>query len=808
MSADAPLDFAIPDEMPVLPLREFVVFPYMVLPLFISRERSIAAVEDALSGDRLVLLAAQRNAELEAPEPDDLHSVGTVAMVMRILRMPDGRVKALVQGLAKARIETFVENDPAMWAQVSALPPDPDEDWCVEAEALMRTVRTRVEELLPLKNLPPEVLSITANVHEPGRLADLVASNLKLRMSEAQEVLEVVDPIARLRKIDSLLRRELDVSTMQAEIQSQAKDEISRGQREHYLREQLRAIQSELGEVDQRMEELAEYRDKLEEASLPAEAYEETMRQLGRLERMHPDGPEAQVVRSYLEWITDLPWARTSPDRLDLVNARTILDEDHAHLDAIKERILEFLGVRKLREDSRGSILCFTGPPGVGKTSLGRSIARAMGREFVRISLGGVRDEAEIRGHRRTYVGAMPGRVIQGLKQAGTRNPVFVLDEIDKLGADYRGDPSSALLEVLDPEQNCRFSDHYLNVPFDLSGVFFIATANMIDRVPGPLRDRMEVIRLPGYTPEEKVEITRSYLIPRQLEESGLPQDRIRWSDPAVRSIITDYTFEAGVRELERKVGAICRKAARRAAEGNTKGLRIDGRTLDKYLGPPRYASDAPSDEPEIGVCNGLAWTEAGGDVLRVEAASTRGRGLVLTGQLGDVMKESGQTALTWVRSKLGDFGLDESLFIRREVHVHVPAGAIPKDGPSAGVTMATALASLATGIAARADVAMTGEVTLRGRVLPVGGVREKALAALRAGITTMVIPEKNLIDLREVPAELARRIAFVPVTHMDEVLDAVLERPPAGRRRSGSRRAPGRAARAAATAKGNGRSR
>ncbi len=802
MSADAPLDFAIPDEMPVLPLREFVVFPYMVLPLFISRERSIAAIEDALAGDRLVLLAAQRNAELENPDPDDLHNIGTVAMVMRILRMPDGRVKALVQGLAKARIETFVENDPAMWAQVTGIPPDPDEDWCVEAEALMRTVRTRVEELLPLKNLPPEVLSITANVHEPGRLADLVASNLKLRMSEAQEVLEVIDPIARLRKVDALLRRELDVSTMQAEIQSQAKEEITRGQREHYLREQLRAIQSELGEVDQRVEELVEYRDKIEEASLPAEAYEESMRQLGRLERMHPDGPEAQVVRSYLEWVTDLPWARTSPDRLDLVNARAILDQDHAHLDGIKERILEFLGVRKLREDSRGSILCFTGPPGVGKTSLGRSIARAMGREFVRISLGGVRDEAEVRGHRRTYVGAMPGRIIQGLKSAGTRNPVFVLDEIDKLGADYRGDPSSALLEVLDPEQNCRFSDHYLNVPFDLSSVFFIATANMIDRVPGPLRDRMEVIRVPGYTPEEKVEITKSYLIPRQLEESGLPQDRIRWSEPAVRSIITDYTFEAGVRELERQVGSICRKAARRAAEGDTKSVRVDRRTLDKYLGPPRHASEVPLETPEVGVCNGLAWTEAGGDVLRVEAASTRGSGLVLTGQLGDVMKESGQTALTWVRSKLEEYGLDESLFVRREVHVHVPAGAIPKDGPSAGVTMATALASLATGIAVRSDVAMTGEVTLRGRVLAVGGVREKALAALRSGITTMVLPEKNMIDLREVPAELARKIEFIPVTHMDDVLDAVLERPPVARRRGGSRRTPTRATRAAATAK------
>jgi ATP-dependent Lon protease len=510
---------------------------------------------------------------------------------------------------------------------------------------------------------------------------------------------------------------------------------------------------------------------------------------------MHPDAPEAQVVRSYLEWMVDLPWDTASPDRLDLANARAILDEDHAHLDGIKERILEFLGVRKLREDTRGSILCFSGPPGVGKTSLGRSIARAMGREFVRISLGGMRDEAEIRGHRRTYVGALPGRILQGLKQAGTRNPVFVLDEIDKLGADYRGDPSSALLEVLDPEQNGAFSDHYLNVPFDLSGVFFIATANLIDSVPGPLRDRMEVIRVPGYTAEEKTAIARSFLVPRQTEQAGLPQDRIRWSDAAVRQIVTDYTFEAGVRELERKVGAICRKAARRAAEGDTRGLRVDRRTLPKYLGPPRHRSDGPDASGEVGVANGLAWTEAGGDLLQIEAASTRGNGLVLTGQLGDVMKESGQTALTWVRSQLADFGLDEGVLSRREIHVHVPAGAIPKDGPSAGVTMATALASLATGIAVRPDIAMTGEVTLRGRVLPVGGVREKALAALRLGIRTMLLPAKNMVDLREVPAELARRMEFVPVTHMDEVLELALERQP-GKGRRPARRAPSRARR------------
>lgn len=786
-------DFGIPDELPILPLREFVVFPYMVLPLFVSRERSIAAVEDALAGDRLVLLTAQRNPDVEDPDADDLHRVGTVAMVMRILRLPDGRVKALVQGLTKARIDSFVDGEPATWAAVSALPEEVDEEWSIEAEALMRTVRSRVEELLPLKNLPPEVLSITANVFEPGRLADLVASNLKLRLGEAQEVLEVLDPIARLRKVDALLRRELEVTTMQAEIQSQAKEEISRSQRENYLREQLRAIQAELGESDPRMEESTEYRIKIEEAGLPPEPLEEALKQLRRFERMHPDGPEAQVVRSYLEWMTDLPWSRTSPDRIDLVQAREILDQDHAHLETIKDRILEFLGVRKLRADSRGSILCFVGPPGVGKTSLGRSIARAMGREFVRISLGGVRDEAEIRGHRRTYVGALPGRIIQGLKQAGTSNPVFMLDEIDKLGNDYRGDPSSSLLEVLDPEQNANFSDHYLNVPFDLSGVFFVATANQLDTVPSPLRDRMEVIRVPGYTPEEKLEIARSFLVPRQVEEAGLPADRIQWSDPALSTIVTDYTYEAGVRGLERQIASICRKAARRAAEGDESPVRADKRSLAKHLGPPRYLHDEFGEHGEIGVSNGLAWTEAGGDVLRVEAATTRGRGLVLTGQLGDVMKESGYAALTWARSRAAELGGDATRLERNEVHIHVPAGAIPKDGPSAGVTMATAMISLATGVPLRPNVAMTGEVTLVGKILPVGGIREKALAALRAGISTVILPERNLADVKEIPREAARRIHFIGVSHMDEVLEAALDgKLPGPKRsvRSGSTRA------------------
>jgi ATP-dependent Lon protease len=787
--------FTVPDELPVLPLRELVVFPYMVLPLFVAREHSIAAVEDALAGDRLVLLLAQREGDVEEPEPDDLYRIGTVAMVMRIMRMGDGRAKVLVQGLAKARVEAFLEHERARWVRVSALPADEDADWCVEAEALIRTVRGRVEELLPLKNLPPEILSVTANVHEAGRLADLVASHLRLRPAEAQDLLEIVDPLVRLRRVDSLLRRELDVTTVQAEIQSQAQVEMDRGQREAYLREQLRAIQSELGETDPRVEEAEEYRVKIDEMGMPDEALAEAQRQARRLERMHPDGPEAHVLRSYLDWMVELPWSLESPDRLDLGNAKAILDEDHAHLTGIKDRILEYLGVRKLRGDSRGPILCFVGPPGVGKTSLGRSIARAMGREFVRISLGGVRDEAEIRGHRRTYVGAMPGRIIQSLKQAGTCNPVFMLDEIDKLGADFRGDPSSALLEVLDPEQNVHFSDHYLNVPFDLSRVMFIATANLLDSIPVPLRDRMEVIRIPGYTPEEKVEIARSFLIPHQMKEHGLPVDRIRWSDAAVMRIVSDYTREAGVRNLERQIAAVCRKSARRAAEGDASNVNVNRRTVDRLLGPPLYLDEAPSKVGEVGTANGLAWTESGGEVLTIEATLTRGKGLVLTGQLGEVMKESGHAALTYARGRGSDLGFDEALFSRHEVHVHVPAGAVPKDGPSAGIAIATAIVSIATRRVVRADVAMTGEVTLRGRVLPVGGVREKSLAALRAGITRVILPRKNMQDLHEIPAELKRRITFIPVDCMDDVFEEALEPVAERRRRS---RAPARGAAAA----------
>ena len=770
----------LPEELPVLALREFVVFPYMVLPLFVSRERSIAAIEDALASDRLLLLVAQRNPDSIDPDPDDLYQTGTVAMIMRSQRMPDGRLKILVQGLGKARIDSVIENCESLRVRASSIEMQDEsaEEWTVEGEALVRAVRAHVEELLPLKNLPPEVLSITTNVQNPNRLADLVASNLRLRLEEAQEVLEIQDSLARLRKVDSLLRRELEVSSIQAEVRSSAQDELSRDHREDFLREQLRAIQNELGEADPRAEEFDEYRLKVEEANLPGETREEAFRQLRRLERMHPDGPEAQVVRNYLDWVVELPWDRCSPDRIGLEEARGILDKDHAHLSIVKDRILEFLSVRKLRQDLRGPILCFVGPPGVGKTSLGRSIANSMGREFVRVSLGGVRDEAEIRGHRRTYVGALPGRIIQGLKQAGTRNPVMMLDELDKLGNDFRGDPSAALLEVLDPEQNCAFSDHFLNTPFDLSKVLFIATANILDTIPAPLRDRMEVIRLSGYTPEEKIEIATQYLIPRQIEEHGLTLERISFTRSAVAGLCSEYTYEAGVRDLERQVAAICRKVARRMAEGDDSKVVVNTRSLDKLLGAPPFARDEAMEESEIGLVNGLAWTEAGGEVLSLEANLSHGRGLLLTGHLGDVMKESGQTALSYVRSILSEIGVSERDFARQQVHVHVPAGATPKDGPSAGVAIATAIASLAAGIRVRSDVAMTGEVTLRGRVLPVGGVREKALAALRMGITTIVIPERNVSDLRDIPKELKKRIEFIPVRQMREVLDVVLTEP------------------------------
>ena len=773
-------ELTIPEVLPLLPVRDIVVFPYMILPLFVGRDKSVAAVDAALSRDRLIFLATQKDVSKEDPEPDDIYSVGTVAMIMRMLKLADGRVKVLVQGMVKARLTGFPSVDPYFAARVERLEESPPPEVTLENEALMRMVRDQLAQLMQLgKNFPPEVSVVLDNIEDPGSLADLIASNLGLKVAKAQELLEVVDALERLRKVKDVLANELEVATVQNRIQSQAKEEMGKSQREYYLREQLRAIQAELGEADPRAEEIAELRQKLEAAGLPKEARAEADKQLRRLETMHPEAAEYSMLRTYMDWLVDLPWSHATRDNLDLKKARKVLDEDHFNLEKVKERILEFLAVRKLKKDMKGPVLCFVGPPGVGKTSLGKSIARALGRQFVRISLGGVRDEAEIRGHRRTYVGALPGRVLQSIKQAGTCNPVFMLDELDKIGADFRGDPSAALLELLDPEQNHAFSDHYINLPFDLSKVLFIATANVLDSIPSALKDRLEVIRLSGYSTEEKLSIATRYLVPRQLKENGLKAKDARFSEKALLKLITEYTLEAGLRNLERQVGSVCRKIARRFAEGNKKSVLVSETAVAGFLGPPRYLPEEELRESEIGVATGLAWTEAGGEILLVEVSTMKGKGdLTMTGHLGEVMKESAQAALSYARAHATELGIDANFLEGTSVHIHVPAGAIPKDGPSAGVTMATALISALSGRRVSKDVAMTGEITLRGKVLPIGGLKEKVLAAVRAHIGTIIIPERNTRDLEEIPPHLRKKVRFVSASTMDEVLAAALEDP------------------------------
>ena len=774
-------ELKIPDTLPLLPVRDVVVYPYMIIPLFVGREISISAVDWALSRDRLIFLATQKDIADEEPSPDEIYPVGTVAMIMRMLKLPDGRVKILVQGLAKARITEFVESKPFFSVRVDRIIEPVVVETSLETEAFLRTIKEQITKITSLgKSISSEVTVILENMQDPGSLADLIASNIGLKVEEAQKLLEIIDPIERLKKVSEYLNKEIELLSMQARIQSAAKEEMGKTQRDYFLREQLRAIQQELGEADARSEEMTDLRKAIEDAKMPATAEKEALKQLGRLEQMHPDAAESNMLRTYLDWLVELPWSKSTKDVLDIKRARTILDEDHYYLEKIKDRILEFLAVRKLKKKMKGPILCFVGPPGVGKTSLGKSIARAMGRKFLRISLGGVRDEAEMRGHRRTYVGALPGRIIQGLKQGGSNNPVFMLDEIDKLGSDFRGDPSSALLEILDPEQNHAFSDHYINLPFNLSNVMFIATANQIDPVPSALRDRMEVIRLSGYTEEEKLEISKRYLVPRQITENGISEDLVSFSDEAIKAIISKYTREAGLRNLEREIGSICRKIARKVAEGKKTRTVITAATIAKYLGPPKYLREMEMESNEIGVATGLAWTPVGGEVLFVEATVMKGKGgLTLTGQLGDVMKESAQAALSFIRSKTGEFGLSDDFFTNLEIHVHVPAGAIPKDGPSAGITMATALVSALTKIAVRRDVAMTGEITLRGRVLPIGGLKEKMLAAIRAGITTIIIPEQNKKDLDEIPNHILKKIKIVSAANIDEVLKLALEKYP-----------------------------
>ncbi|MDA8240370.1 MAG: endopeptidase La [Nitrospiraceae bacterium] len=767
----------IPDSLPVLPVRDIVVFPYMIIPLFVGREISIKAIDHALSSNRMILLLTQKDLSIENPTVNDLYTIGTVGMIMRMLKLPDGRVKILVQGLAKARVKGFTQPGPFFTADIEKLEEVKPESLSIEEEAQIRSVKEQLDKAVSYgKTILPDIMVVIENLDDPGRLADLVASNLGLKAEQAQEIMEIVDPVLRLKRVSEILSREIELLIVQQKIQSEARGEIDKTQREYFLREQLKAIQKELGDIDERAEEAREFRKKIEDAKMPEKVLKEAEKQLKRLEKMHPDSAEAATIRTYLDWLVEIPWAKSTKDNLDIKIAKKVLNEDHYDLEKVKERILEYLSVRKLKEKMKGPILCFIGPPGVGKTSLGRSIARSLGREFVRMSLGGVRDEAEIRGHRRTYVGALPGRIIQGIKQAGKNNPVFMLDEIDKIGMDFRGDPSSALLEVLDPEQNFSFTDHYLSVPFDLTNVMFITTGNLADTIPGPLRDRMEIIYLSGYTSEEKLGIAKKYLLPKQLEEHGLTKKVLTITDSALTLLISQYTREAGVRNLEREIANLCRKVAKRIAEGREKKFEVVTGNLQSFLGVPKFLPEEEMAHDEVGVSTGLAWTEAGGDIIYIEATTMMGKGhLTLTGQLGDVMKESAQAALSFIRSKAMTLGIKEDVFARVDIHVHVPAGAIPKDGPSAGITIATALASVLTGRPVNKNIAMTGEVTLRGRVLPIGGLKEKTLAAKRMGIKMVIIPKRNKKDLEEIPRYIKKDMEFVFAETMDQVLKTAL---------------------------------
>ncbi len=778
----------IPAELPVLPLRDMVLYPFIIAPLSVARDVSIQAVDKALAENRMILLVAQRDKDEEEPKEADLFRVGTVAVIMRMLKLPDERIRVLVQGVARARVTEFTASRPFFRAKIERLTDLDYDPASVEKEALMRSVKRAIERASSLgKNLPSEVLVIAGNLEDPGRLADLTASNLELKVGEAQEVIELLDPVARLKRVNEFVSREMDLLSMQREIDSMARDEMDRSQREYYLRHQMKAILTELGEGNELSEEVEQYREKAEALRMPEHARTELERQIKRLERMHPDAGETATVRTYLEWLTSLPWDNPTTDNLDIRKAQAILDEDHYGLEKVKERILEYLSVRKLNKKSRGPILCFVGPPGVGKTSLGRSIARALGRKFVRLSLGGVKDEAEIRGHRRTYVGAMPGRIIQGIHQAGSANPVFMLDEVDKIGADFRGDPSAALLEVLDPEQNATFRDHYLGIPYDLSDVVFITTANVLDTIQPAFRDRMEVIRLSGYTEEEKLVIARKHLVPRQVAENGLKPEHVAFADAALKKMLSNYAREAGLRNFERVIASICRKVARSVAEGKRKHVRVLATSLHHYLGAPPTTPEESLGSDQVGVATGLAWTESGGDVLFVEATTMKGKGsLMLTGQLGDVMKESAQAALTYARAHASELTISEDFFEGRDIHVHVPEGAIPKDGPSAGITMATAILSAITGRPVRREVAMTGEITLRGNVLPVGGIKEKVLAARRSGIRTVILPEANRKNLDEVPRTLRRDVEFVFVQDVRDVFRHALLDPDAAPRPEG----------------------
>ncbi|MCS7254440.1 MAG: endopeptidase La [Armatimonadota bacterium] len=764
----------LPKELPTVALRQFVIYPFMVAPIDVGREKSIRAVDAVAASHRHFITVMQKDPTIDDPQTGDLYTVGTLVMILRMNRLPTGTVQLIVRGVSRVRIDEWIQSEPFFIARYT--PVDETVEKTIEVQALMNTALNLFQRVVQLSpQLPDELYMLAQSSEMPSWVADIIASALNLKPQQRQEFLEILNPIERLQRLIPMLNHEIEVLELTARIQEEARKELDKAQREFVLRQQLKEIRKMLGEED-REAEIEDLRRRIEEAGMPEEARQAAERELERLAKMPPAAAEYTVSRTYLDWLISLPWSKMTEDNLDIERAEQILNEDHYDLEDVKERLLEYLAVRKLKPDTKGPILCFVGPPGVGKTSLGQSIARALGRKFVRISLGGVRDEAEIRGHRRTYVGALPGRIIQGIRNAGTKNPVFMLDEVDKLGVDFRGDPAAALLEVLDPEQNHSFVDHYLDVPFDLSQVMFICTANIVDTIPPALLDRMEVIRIPGYTEEEKFEIAKRYLIPRNLHEHGLQEDKLTFSEDAIRLIIRQYTREAGLRNLSREIARICRKVARRFAQGEDVPVHVTPKDLPSLLGPPRYIGDERELEDRIGVAVGLAWTPSGGQTLLIETTKMPGRKeVIITGQLGDVMKESAHAALSYVRSRSSELGIPDDLFEKHDIHIHVPAGAVPKDGPSAGVTIAVALASLATGVPVRGDVAMTGEITLTGRVLPVGGIKEKVLAARIAGIREIILPAENEKDLMEIPEHIRRDMQFRLVRHMDEVLRIAL---------------------------------
>ncbi|MCR4397756.1 MAG: endopeptidase La [Firmicutes bacterium] len=762
-------------EYPLLPLRGVYVFPSMVVPLEVGRARSVNAIEEAATRDRLLVLATQKDVEVDQPSPADIYPVGALAEIKQVARNPGGNMRVVVEGKARVRIEEYVSQEPCFRVVARELSDVYDKPQ--EIDVLMKALLQEYEQYVRTsRKAPLEALASLGSIREPGKLADTIAAHLSLRNEDKQRILEAVSVSERLEAVLGIISREAELADLEKRINARVRKQIEKTQREYYLREQMKAIQRELGERDDKSSEGDEYRQKISQLGLPKEVEEKALKEVERLDKMPPMAAEAVVVRTYLDWIVSLPWTVQTEDRLDIGVVERILDEDHYGLEKVKERIVEFLAIRQLVKKLKGPILCLIGPPGVGKTSLAKSIARALQRKFVRISLGGIRDEAEIRGHRRTYVGALPGRIIQGMKQAGSKNPVFLMDEIDKLSSDFRGDPASALLEVLDPEQNSGFSDHYLEIPFDLSNVMFVTTANVSHSIPKPLLDRMEVINIPGYTEEEKIKIAEKFLVPKQMTEHGLEPAHLQVTEAAIRSIIRGYTREAGVRNLEREIASICRKSAKQVVAGRDKPIKVTARNLKKFIGVQRYRYGKAERENEVGIAMGVAVTDAGGDVMPIEVSLMKGKGnLLLTGKLGDVMKESAQAGFSYVRSRTGNLGIDQDFHEKYDIHVHVPEGAIPKDGPSAGITMAAALVSALTSRPVRNDVAMTGEITLRGRVLPVGGIKEKVLAAHRAGIETMIMPGENGKDLEEVPANVRRKMKFVLVDHMDEVLKHAL---------------------------------